>query len=138
MSTRKTDSSKLADLVAYELNRWSTEKAEKIKQYGKNIANEGMRQLRAVDMSGLSGGRSWAKNYSKNWRVSDRSGTNYCDYYIHNGNKNNPTYRLTHLLEYGHATRNGGRTRAFPHIKNVESWCKTEFVKGVEEILKDE
>lgn len=46
-------------------------------------------------------------------------------------------YRLTHLLENGHALRGGTkRARAYPHIAQVEEKTKTEFVKKVREKIE--
>lgn len=37
----------------------------------------------------------------------------------------NKKHQLTHLLEDGHLTENGGRTRAFPHWKDAQEMAET-------------
>lgn len=46
-------------------------------------------------------------------------------------------YRLSHLLENGHATRNGGRTRAYRFIKNASDPILDDYVTAVEEVCKN-
>jgi hypothetical protein len=48
-------------------------------------------------------------------------------WYVANGE-----YRLTHLLEKGHALMQGGRTKAYPHIKYGEELA----IKRMEELAK--
>ena len=65
--------------------------------------------------------------YAKNWTSDEfpgknRFATNFVDYNI-------DRYRLTHLLEFGHANRGGGRTPAHPHIAEVNEWAQKEVEK---------
>lgn len=46
-----------------------------------------------------------------------------------------PDYRLTHLLVYGHATRNGGRTTANPFLHNARERVVAEYEQKVQEVI---
>ena len=48
-----------------------------------------------------------------------------------------PDYRLTHLIVHGHATKDGGRTRANPFLQNALDSVLPEYERGVEEVLKN-
>lgn len=47
----------------------------------------------------------------------------------------NPEYRLTHLIKNGHATRNGGRTKAQDFITPNYNKLEKEFEEGIKEVI---
>lgn len=48
-----------------------------------------------------------------------------------------PNYRLTHLLEFGHAKISGGRTKAFSHWEPAERQAIDDFMSELREALSD-
>lgn len=47
-----------------------------------------------------------------------------------------PCYRLTHLLVRGHETRDGGRTKANPFLKNALDQVLPDYEQAVKEAVK--
>lgn len=71
--------------------------------------------------------------YKKSWTVKTTKETsNAMEVVIHSKNR----YQLAHLLEFGHAKRGGGRTRAFPHIAPAEQRAAELLEREVEAALK--
>ena len=87
-----------------------------------------LQKLRSAHPAGSGEYGSWQK-YNRGWTVMktkrDKTAT------IHNATD----YRLTHLLEKGHALVGGGRARAFPHIAPVAEQCEDELLKNIKRYI---
>jgi hypothetical protein len=72
------------------------------------------------------------KRYKDDWKTTMSEST-----FGRQGVVSNNQYRLTHLLEDGHSLRQGGRTRAFPHIRKHREQAIKDYQKRCEEIIRD-
>ena len=71
--------------------------------------------------------------YRKSWRVTKESETATSMSVVVHSEKR---YRLTHLLEKGHAKRGGGRVAAKVHIAPAEANAEKQLIEKVERSLK--
>lgn len=70
--------------------------------------------------------------YSKSWSVKTTKETsNTLELTVYSPKK----YQLAHLLEYGHAKRGGGRTKAQPHIVPAEEAAISQLERDIKRSL---
>ncbi len=121
------DIDQLAAEIAKGLADYSQDVVKKVNVSSERVGKGAVKKLKAVKFK--TGGE-----YSKSWRLKTEPEVGQPNkQIIHNKDH----YRLTHLLEHGHAKVGGGRVEGIPHIRPVEEEVISDFVKEVEEAIRN-
>ena len=127
----KCNPSDFTAAVAAQLKDYTSSVLRQISAETVNCGKDCVTELKKTSpkRKGKGGGK-----YAKGWRIKSESSSGglvtTCT--VHNATH----YQLTHLLENGHATRNGGRTKACPHIKPAEERVVAEYVRRTKEAIQ--
>ena len=125
MTTIKID--QLASEIAKELSKFSQEVVEKVNISSEKVGKAAVKQLKQTSPKRYG-------NYAKSWTMKTEPEVGQPHKRIVHAKA--PHYRLTHLLEHGHAKVGGGRVEGRPHIRPAEEMVIEKFVKEVEEAIK--
>lgn len=118
-----------ATAVIQELNAYREVTIETMKKAVTETAKQTAAELRDTSPEGDTG------EYAKHWsykRDSELKGRNKYSMVVYS---KKPEYRITHLLENGHAKRNGGRVEGIKHIKPAEEHAKEILMERLEREL---
>ena len=113
--------------IAKELSRYSQDVVEKVNVSSDKVGKAAVKQLKQTSP------KRYGK-YAKSWTVKTEPEVGQPDKRIVHVKA--PHYRLTHLLEHGHAKKGGGRVEGKPHIRPAEEMVIKEFMAEVEEAIK--
>lgn len=126
MNGIKIDSRELQDAVKDALSEYGDAVLDVLSDAIEKTAEETAEDLK-------SAGSFKGKKYRKTWKSEieiNRGGVSATVY-------NAKNYQLTHLLEFGHAIKSGGRTvgqtRAFPHIEAENEKAQKRVLELLEE-----
>ena len=109
----------LSAAIEKELTLYADDVADVVKTSVRDVTKETRKEISANAPKGRTG------KYAKSWRTKKLAETGSSVSYVVYATKDG--YRIAHLLEFGHAKRNGGRTQAFEHIKPAEERAAREI-----------
>ncbi len=120
----------LGDEIARELTLYGENVIEGIKKEAKSSMSRLVKETKATAPVGHRQKHYRDSIKSKKTSESDRS-VSYLWYVA------GSDYRLSHLLEDGHALRNGGRVEGTHFIQNASEPILEAYLKAVEEVIKN-
>ena len=117
---RRVTVDQLASAVMRELDDYADTTTEGVKSAVKKAANTVKKEISAT--APVRSGK-----YAKSWRTkTTKESSSSLEVTVYSPTR----YMLAHLLEHGHAKRNGGRVAARPHIVAAEQ-------NGIEELEEE-
>lgn len=123
------DGNELTITIKKALEDYSEEVGEGVRKAAEKTAREAVQKLKATSPKETGGyAAGWT---SKKVRIAGKG--DVVDITVYNRDKPG----LTHLLEKGHATVNGGRAPAHVHIKPVEEEAVRRFEERVQEVIQN-
>ncbi len=117
----------LAAEIARGLADYSQDVVEKVNASSEKVGKETVKMLKATSPKKTG-------KYAKSWTMKTEKAIGQPDLRIIHAKA--PHYRLTHLLEHGHAKVGGGRVEGKPHIGPAEEQVIKDFVSEVEEAIR--
>ena len=126
---KKVTLDSLGDAIAEELTVYHEDVIEAIDKLSETAVKDLVKKTKATAPVGARG--SFKKNISSKRLEKTKRGSKHV-WYV-----KAPDHRLTHLLVNGHATRNGGRTKGDPFLRNALDEVLPEYEKAVKEALQN-
>lgn len=111
--------------VARLLTEYTNEVQEAVAQAVEKNAKELVEKLK------LTSPKRTGK-YARSWTLKKNTKEGIASFTVYNKNYG----QLTHLLEFGHAKRNGGRVEGIPHILPARNETEEKLTKDIEEIIR--
>lgn len=126
MSSKKVSVDQLAEAVMEGLTEYADLASDKVKKAVKKAGN-------TVKQDINSSAPVRTGKYARSWRTKTTKETSQSlEVTVYSPSR----YMLAHLLEHGHAKRNGGRVRAIPHIAPAEEHGEEELLQDIEQALR--
>lgn len=120
----------LSEAVSQELTIYSQNVIDGLKKEAKKSMTRLVQETRATAPVGNRKQHYRDSIKSKKLIETDRAVTYL--WYV-----DGPDYRLSHLLENGHALRNGGRVEGTHFIANASDPILLQYLQAVEEVIKN-
>lgn len=121
----KVSIAQFADAISKELSEFREEKIGNMKKIIDDVAKETTSDLKQTSPKRTG---EYAKHWANKTVTESALKKNRVVY------NRNPEYRLTHLLEKGHAKRGGGRVSAIPHIEPAYEKADKEIERRIKQI----
>lgn len=120
----------LSEAIAKELTLYGQNVIDGVKKEAKKSMDQLVKDTKATAPVGKRKKHYRDSIKGKKTDENDRSVT--YTWYV-----DGPDYRLSHLLENGHALRNGGRVPGSHFIKNASDPIIEQYLQAVEEVCKN-